>query len=155
MKQVNLFILFLMIMTTSVVNAQQSTDAVTDEELKKYAIAMDSIDNMKKDLMEEISELVKNNEKITAARYNELSKVINDETKLAEAKATPEEIAAIKEVLSKKDEGTAKIQSTFQSLAKDYVGAATYNKVRKALAEDADLKAKYDAIIAELNKEDS
>lgn len=155
MKQVNLFILFLMIMTTSVVNAQQSTDAVTDEELKKYAIAMDSIDNMKKDLMEEISELVKNNEKITAARYNELSKVINDETKLAEAKATPEEIAAIKEVLSKKDEGTAKIQSTFQSLAKDYVGAATYNKVRKALAEDADLKAKYDAIIAEFNKEDS
>jgi hypothetical protein len=130
-------------------------DEVTEEELKKYAVVMDSIDNMKEDLIDSISAMVKNNEKVTAARYNELSKIINDETKLAEAEAKPEEIEAIKGILKYKEEQTAKIQETFKSLATEYVGAAVYNKVKKALAENADTKAKYEALLAELNKEDS
>jgi hypothetical protein len=130
-------------------------DEVTEEELKKYAVVMDSIDNMKEDLIDSISAMVKNNEKVTAARYNELSKIINDETKLAEAEAKPEEIEAIKGILKYKEEQTGKIQETFKSLATEYVGAAVYNKVKKALAENADTKAKYEALLAELNKEDS
>ena len=130
-------------------------ETVSDEELKKYAVVMDSIDNMKKDLMVSISEMVKNSEVISGARYNELSKIINDETKLADAKATPEEIAAIKEIIKAKDEGTAKIQETFKVLASDYVGAAVYNKVKKAIAENQDVKTKYEAILAELKAEDS
>jgi hypothetical protein len=130
-------------------------DEVTEEELKKYAVVMDSIDNMKEDLIDSISAMVKNNEKVTAARYNELSKIINDETKLTEAEAKPEEIEAIKGILKYKDEQTAKIQETFKALATEYVGAAVYNKVKKALAENADTKAKYEALLAELNKEDS
>jgi uncharacterized membrane protein len=112
-------------------------------------------DNMKEDLIDSISAMVKNNEKVTAARYNELSKIINDETKLAEAEAKPEEIEAIKGILKYKEEQTGKIQETFKSLATEYVGAAVYNKVKKALAENADTKAKYEALLAELNKEDS
>ncbi len=130
-------------------------DEVTEEELKKYAVVMDSIDNMKEDLINTISEMVKNNEKVTAARYNDLSKIINDETKLAEADATPEEVEAIKEILKFKDEGTAKIQETFKTLATEFVGAAVYNKVKKAIAENAETKAKYQELLAELNKEDS
>lgn len=130
-------------------------DEVTEEELKKYAVVMDSIDNMKEELIDSISTMVKNNEKVTAARYNELSKIINDETKLAEAEAKPEEIEAIKGILKYKEEQTAKIQETFKSLATEYVGAAVYNKVKKALAENAETKAKYQELLAELNKEDS
>lgn len=130
-------------------------DEVTEEELKKYAVVMDSIDNMKEELIDSISAMVKNNEKVTAARYNELSKIINDETKLAEAEAKPEEIEAIKGILKYKEEQTAKIQETFKSLATEYVGAAVYNKVKKALAENAETKAKYQELLAELNKEDS
>lgn len=130
-------------------------DEVTEEELKKYAVVMDSIDNMKEDLINTISEMVKNNEKVTAARYNDLSKIINEETKLAEAEATPEEVEAIKEILKFKDEGTAKIQETFKTLATEFVGAAVYNKVKKAIAENAETKAKYQELLAELNKEDS
>lgn len=130
-------------------------DEVTEEELKKYAVVMDSIDNMKEDLINTISEMVKNNEKVTAARYNDLSKIINEETKLAEADATPEEVEAIKEILKFKDEGTAKIQETFKTLATEFVGAAVYNKVKKAIAENAETKAKYQELLAELNKEDS
>ena len=103
-------------------------DEVTEEELKDAAV-MDFIDNMKKDLSNTISEMVKNNEKVTAARYNNLSKIISDETKLAEAEATPEEVEAIKEILKFKDEGTAKIQETFKTLATDFVDAAVYNYI--------------------------
>jgi succinate dehydrogenase/fumarate reductase-like Fe-S protein len=128
---------------------------VTDEELKKYAVVMDSIDDMKADLIEAISEMVKNHEKISAARYNELSKIIGDEAKLAEAEAKPEEIEAVREILKFKEDGTAKIQETFKTLASEYVGAAVFNKVKKAIAENAEAKAKYQEILAELNKEDS
>lgn len=137
-----------------VASSQDAAVTVTDDELKKYAIAMDSVDNMKAELQKTMAELVKSSTKINGARYNVLSKIINDEAKLAEAKATPEEIEGVKEVLAKKDEGTAKIQQAVQSLAKDFVGAAVYNKVKKALADPA-VKARYDAILAEINKSDS
>lgn len=151
-KLLKILSILILLLTLNELAAQ---DAVSDEELKKYAIVMDSIDNMKKDLMETISEMVKSNETITGARYNELSKIINDETKLTAANATPEEIAAIKEIIKAKDEGTAKIQETFKTLASEYVGAAVYNKVKKALAENQEIKSKYDAILAELKAEDS
>lgn len=125
-------------------NAQE---AVTDEELRKYAIAMDSIDDMRKSLIEDIAELVKSNGKITATRYNELSKVLQDEARLAEAKATPEEIEAIREIIKVRDAGSAKISETFQALAKDFVGVATYNKVRKALTADTEVKARYEKVL--------
>ena len=152
MKLTKLFLALFLMLGFQGVFAQ---DEVTEEELKKYAVVMDSIDNMKEELIDSISAMVKNNEKVTAARYNELSKIINDETKLAEAEAKPEEIEAIKGILKYKEEQTAKIQETFKSLATEYVGAAVYNKVKKALAENADTKAKYEALLAELNKEDS
>ena len=153
MKCLNPFLLLFLFLTTTTLFAQN--EAITDEELKKYAVVMDSVDNMSSELMETITELVKSNDQITAARYNDLYKIIGNEEELAEQNATPEEIEAVKAVLKKKDEGTAKIQETFKSLATEYVGAATYNKVKKALASDADVKARYDAILADLNKDDT
>jgi phage-related protein len=126
---------------------------VSDEELTKYATAMDSINEMSAEVKVMITDMVKNGKVMTATRYNEISKIITDETKLTEAKATPEEIAFAKEVATKKDEATARINQAFQSLAKDYVGAATFNKVKKALASDAELKTKYDSLMVELAKD--
>lgn len=123
---------------------------ISDEELEKYAVTMDSINDMKESLLEDITEMVKGNEKMTNARYNELSKIADDDAALAEAKATPEEITFIREVAAKKDEGTAKIQETFQSMAKDYVGASSYNKVKKALESDTDVKKRYETFMDKL-----
>lgn len=131
--------------------AQDAT--VTEEELTKYATAMDSINEMSAEVKEMITELVKNNKDVTATRYNEISKIITDETKLAEAKATPEEISFVKELAVKRDSATIQINAAVQSLAKDFVGAATFNKVRKALSADTELKGKYDALMAELAKD--
>lgn len=151
----NKFFLVLSFIAVSVTFSQAQDVAVTDEELLKYATAMDSVNELTTELMDTITLMVKSNENVSAARYNDLSKIINDETKLAEAKATPEEIAFVKQVAAEKAEGTAEINATFQRLAKEYVGAATFNKVKKALASDPSLKEKYDALMAELKKDDS
>ena len=143
-----LFASFLTINTPSLFAQEQ----VTDEELKKYAVTMDSINDMKASLLEEIGDMVKANEGLTNARYNELSKIMNDEAKLTAAKATEEEIAFMKKVAEKKNEGTAAITQTLQTMAKEYVGATSYNKVKKALATDTELKTKYQTMLAELDK---
>jgi hypothetical protein len=134
--------------------ASVAQDAVvSDEELTKYATVMDSVTEMSIAVQATLSDMVKDSEVMNGTRYNELSKIASDETKLAEAKATPEEIAFLAEVAEKKKTETLKINQAFQSLAKDYLGAATYNKVKKALAADATLKAKYDSLMEEMAKD--
>ena len=52
-------------------------------------------------------------------------------------------------------EGIETINNAFQSLAKDYVGVASYNKIKKALATDEELKSKYEAMLKELENDGS
>lgn len=153
MKATFLLISVFSLITLSSVFAQDAAATISEEELTKYATAMDSINEMSASLKLMITDLVKNGKVMNAARYNEVSKIINDETKLNEAKATPEEIAFVKEVAAKRDEESSKINQAFQSLAKDYVGAATFNKVKKALATDVELKGRYDSLMSELAKD--
>ena len=124
-------------------SAQPGSTEITDEELEKYAVTMDSVNDMKQSLLKEITNMVKSNEKMTNARYNELSKILDDEAQLAKAKATPEEIAFMKDVAAKKEEGTARIQETFQTMAKDFVGASSFNKIKDALDADPDVQKRY------------
>ncbi|MBL7872317.1 MAG: hypothetical protein JNM78_11935 [Cyclobacteriaceae bacterium] len=146
-----LFIAVLSFIT--ITSFSQAKSAVTDEELTKYATVMDSIDEMSIAVKTILSDMVASSEVVNNARYNELSKIINDKAKLKEAEATPEEIAFINEVAEKKKTETAKINKAFQSLVKDNLGGAAYNKVKKALASDAALKAKYDALMEEMAKD--
>jgi len=148
-----LFVVFAMLLLIPSSFAQDDA-AVTNAELEKYAIAMDSIETLKTHLIATITDMVENNTKVSASRYNELSRIVDDSTKLVEASATADEINAIKEIVAKKQEETNKINEIFQSLAKDYIGAATYNKVRKALGADAELKSKYDAMMAKFKEQE-
>jgi hypothetical protein len=131
----------------------QDAAAVTDDELKKYAVAMDSVSELQVALNGEIKEMVTSNASMPVQRYNELFKVINDEAKLIEASATSEEIRFVKDVIAKKEEGMAKIKQTYQSLAKEYVGASAFNKVKNALSADPALKSKYQTMLEELSKD--
>jgi hypothetical protein len=133
-------------------NSLFAQDQITDEELKKYVVMMDSIDDMKASLLKEIDAMVASNDQMKNTRYNELYLTKNDSTKLAEAKATEAEIAFMKKVADAKSEGTVEITNTFRSLAKDYVGASSYNKIKAALKTDKALESKYKAMLEELNK---
>lgn len=155
MKSLRLIALLSIIFTSKAFSQQQPQLAVTDQELLKYATAIDSINEMSASVRLELADMVKNGtSKVSTARYNELSKIITDETALQEAKATPEEIEFVKQVVARKTQEMDKINSTYQTLAKDYVTPAVFNKVKKALVNDPILKKRYDSLMIELGKDD-
>lgn len=146
------FLVFCLLALATAGYAQTSKPAFSDEDLKKYAITMDSVKDMQETLNETITEMVQNTTVMEVPRYNELFKIINDEAKLAAANATPEEIAFVKDVAKTRADETAKITATFQSMAKDYVGLKAFNAIKKSLATDSAVKEKYDALTKELEK---
>lgn len=129
-----------------------STQAqVTDEELKKYAIAMDSIETLKFQLTGTLNKIAKGNDKISAKRYTTLIPIVNDAAKLAEANATPEEIAYLKQAVTTRNEETIKFQKAFQSLVSEYIGDKAVSKIRNALKTDTLLQKKYDSLTRKLH----
>ncbi len=154
MKTRFLFLAILFAFLGNVAIAQDAEEAITDDELTRYAEAMDSVERMKETLMDQITEKVENNELIANSRYNELSKIINDEEKLKAAGATPEEISFVKEITVMKEEGAKSIKDTFMTMAKEYITAPTYNKISKALKSDPEVKKRYQVIFDEISKDE-
>jgi hypothetical protein len=150
MKLLKVILPMIFLCAVSLAKAQTAKPAFTDEDLKKYAITMDSVNGMKETLKTIIADMVQKNTVMKVTRYNELFKIIDNPEKLAEAKATPEEIAFVKEVDAKRVDETARINATYQGLAKDYVGLKAFNAIRKSLETDQALKAKYESISKEL-----
>lgn len=151
MSSQRVFSLCFLLAVTTAGYAQTTKPAFTDEDLKKYAITMDSVKSMQESLNETITEMVQGTTVMEVPRYNELFKIINDSTKLIATNASPEEIAFVKDVARKRADETAKITSTYQSLAKDYVGLKAFNAIKKSLATDTAVKEKYDALAKELD----
>ncbi|HEX8038968.1 MAG TPA: hypothetical protein VF490_07440 [Chryseosolibacter sp.] len=135
-----------LLMLAAVVSKAQTTEKITDEDLKKYAVTMDSVEAMQQTLREIVSTTVQKNTVMPVARYNELFKIIDDEAKLKATNATPEEIAFIKDINALREENIKRINATYQALAKDYVGLKTFNEIRKSLKTDQELKARYDNV---------
>ena len=147
----SLFVFAFILTMSSTVFAQDEEIEITDEDVKKYAVTMDSLDVMKENVKNVMSEMLKSNEDITIARYNELNDAIGDEEKLAELEATEEEVSFIQSVIDKKEELTAQIKPTLTTMVKDYIGSVKmYNAIKKGLKSDEELKAKYDTFMEEL-----
>jgi hypothetical protein len=158
-----LTILFAMVclMVTNVSQAQTPTKPTTksttttkatftDEDLKKYAITMDSVKGMQLTLNDIIAEMVQKNTVMSVQRYNDLFKVADDQAKLAEKQATPEEVKFLKDIADKRAEEMVRVNATYQGLVKEYVGVKTFNAIKKSLETDQELKAKYDTMSKEL-----
>jgi hypothetical protein len=94
--------------------------------------------------------MVQTNTVMSVARYNELFKIAGDETKLAAAKATPEEMAFVKQVEKRREDEIAKMNAVYQNMAKDYVGVKQFNAIRKSIKENEEVKARYETISKEL-----
>jgi hypothetical protein len=151
MKLLKFVLPVMFVSVISVSQAQTAAPAFTDEDLKKYAITMDSVKGMQATLTEIITEMVQKNTVMEVPRYNELFKIADDQAKLAEAKATPEEIQFVKDVAAKRAEEIARINATYQALAKDYVGLKAFNAIKKSIASDETVKAKFETISKELD----
>lgn len=129
--------------------------AVTDDDLVKYATAMDSVSQMQSTARHQLGDMIKSKGIMDLARYNALNKIINDPQLLEEAKATPEEIAFVKEVNAKQAEEVDRIKTTYQALATEYVTPQVFNKVKKAIDNDPKVKQRYDSIMMRVQQDHS
>lgn len=151
MKLLRFVLPLVLISIINVCNAQTAAkSAITDEDLKKYAITLDSVKGMQLTLNAIISEMVQKNTVMSVPRYNELSKIKDNEAKLTEAKATPEEITFVKDITDKRAEEMVRVNATYMGLVKDYVGVKTFNAIKKSLETDEEVKAKYETITKQL-----
>jgi hypothetical protein len=142
-----------LIITTSAFPQNTSNLAVSDDELLKYATAMDSVSTMQASVRQELGDMIQSKGVMDVQRYNALNKIIDDTAQLETAKATPEEVAFVKEVAEKQKEEVNKIKNTYQALAKDYVTPKVFNKVKKAVETDPKVKKRYDSLMVELKKD--
>lgn len=125
---------------------------VNNDELKRYAIALDSIETLKDALTVSLNKIAKGNSKISTKRYAVLIPIALNATKLSEAKATTDEIAYVKRATEIQREETFKFQKAYTTLISDYVGDSTFGKVRNALVKDTTLKKTYDSLMITLNR---
>lgn len=132
----------------------QNTAEISDDDLKKYAVTMDSVAGMQESLREIVAEVVRANTVMPVSRYNELFKIAEDQAKLKTANATPEEIAFLKQIDDLRKTNIERINATYQALAKDYVGLKAFNAIRKSLQSDQQLKARYDNLSKDIESKE-
>lgn len=124
-------------------------DEITDEELSNYVRVMAEIDTMKVEMKAKTNDLVKENELMDKGRtFNAIKKADGDSVALAELEVTPEQITAYEEIAAEIDQMTSDFKENYTSLIKDDLGAGIYNKIKKALKSDDELKARYDEAVA-------
>ena len=153
----NGLLLFGVVVAMLIVNspAVAQEDEITEDELMLYATVMNKIDSMKEDMKVKYNDLIKSEELMDEGRrFNELKSAKGDETKLAEISATEEEIAVYDKIQVAYDEMVSDFKSVYPTLIKDELGASVYNKVKKGLKADPDLKTKYEEIVDSLKPEE-
>ncbi|MEQ6118456.1 hypothetical protein [Reichenbachiella sp. MALMAid0571] len=153
----NGLLLFGVVVAILIVNspAVAQDDEITDDELMLYATVMNKIDSMKEDMKVKYNDLIKSEELMDEGRrFNELKSAKGDEAKLAEISATEEEIAVFDKIQEAYDTMVADFKEVYPTLIKDELGAAVYNKVKKGLKADPDLRTKYEEIVDSLKPEE-
>lgn len=132
----------------------QTSNEISDEDLKKYAVTMDSVEDMQVSLRELVAEAVRSNKVMPISRYNELIKLQDDSTKLKAAGATAEELAFLNQISDLRKVNIERINTTYQDLAKNYVGLKAFNAIRKSLKSDQELKARYDDVAKDVDSKE-
>jgi len=133
-------------------------EAVTDEDLKKFANVEVMTSEYVEKKTEELKNMILNNEVIDGgARYNEIKAAWGDAAKEAEIKLTEEERTAYKAIKDFQDSLQESVVEYKTELIKDdeVLGVSTYNKVNGAIKEDPAMKEKLDQMVEEMKvKED-
>lgn len=153
-KTFKVFSLFLIAGLLGIGSAMAQSDAeVSDEDLKSYIMVMDSVDQLRTQLSEDVSEMIKSHELMDGGRaYSKIKAANGDAEKLEEEGVSEEQVEAYEELQEQVSEMQAELNSTFSEMVKEHVGVANYNKIRKGLNSDEELKARYETLAAEMNE---
>ncbi len=133
----------LMGVVVNVSNAQ--SEEITDENLRRYALLMESVDAMKAEISALTNEMIKNQEGMSGTRYLELSK--------GEGEAATEfEKKFMENITAMQDDRKEAIGSVVQILATKMLpdGGKAYKAVKAALSSDDAVKARYEVILAKV-----
>lgn len=145
-------------MLLGILNVQgfaQEAEELTEEEIAKYAAMEAKVQTFIQEKQSTMEQMIKENEVIGGgARYNELKAAWGNEEKLTEISATEEEKAAYTEIQNYIDSigDEVKEYMTGMIMDKEVLGAATYNKVRKAMSADPSVKEKIDTLVAQIKE---
>ncbi|AFL85200.1 hypothetical protein Belba_2655 [Belliella baltica DSM 15883] len=159
MKRVFVLAFLLLGLMSVQVNAQEVSEEVTEEEMMKFAAMEANFLEFMAGKQAEVEEMIKTNEIIGegGARYNEIKAAWGNEEKLAEIEITEEETAEyqrIQDFIASLGD-VAREYKTDLIMDAEVLGAATYNKVNKAMKENPEVKAKVDSLIAEMKEKDA
>ena len=149
--------IILMVLTMSVLTGKiaLAQEEITDTQVGKYAILSSAIDYMKKDISVELNKMIKAQEGMTGQRYKELASAKGDESKLDEMGAKDYEKQFMGLVTKLMEDRKDAIKAVNSELATKMVGdkGKTYKEIKAQLKADETLKARYDAIIAQVKGE--
>ena len=128
-------------------SANAQSEEVSDENLRRYAILMEAVDAMKSEISVTLNEMIKNQEGMSGKRFSELSKGEGEPASEFEQKF----MDTIEEM--KKDRIEA-IKEVNQLLATKMLpdGGKTYKAIKEAIGSDENVKARYEAILAKIQK---
>ncbi len=141
-----MMVLFVSIISFNTLMAQ---DEITDDEIKLYAEVMYKVDVMKEEGKTKYVEMIKADPLMQGgSRFNAIKKAYGDEEKLAELELTEEEMTAYENLLAENDKIAANIKTSFTTMVKEDLGAAVYNKIKKALKSDETVQTKYNDMYA-------
>ena len=127
---------------------------ITDDELKLYATVMAKIDGMKSEMKTKYNALIKDEPSMNGGRrFKELKTANGDETKLAAIGATEEEITVFNNIQAEYATMTGDFKAAYPSIIKDELGAGVYNRIKKALKTDSEIKSKYEEVVIALQNE--
>ena len=135
MKRILFAAAFLSIATFGKTVAQE----VSNEDLYKYAVVMETKEMFQKELSSQITDYVENQDPAIKSRYNALAG--------GETPANDAEKQFIDQVNSMKTERTGEFGDAFKTMIKRVLGAETYGAVKKGIANDSGVKERYSAIV--------
>ncbi|MEQ9120795.1 hypothetical protein [Fulvivirga sp.] len=144
MRKMKLLIAALLMgVVVNVSNAQ--SEEITDENLRRYALLMESVDAMKAEISVALNDMIKNQEGMTGKRFSELSKGEGEAATEFETKF----MATIEEM---KEDRIDAIKQVNQLLATKMLpdGGKTYKAIKAAIDSDEAVKARYEVILAKI-----
>lgn len=130
---------FLSVCFLSIFSVNTYAQEVTDADLYKYAVLMETLDLFKTELTGQVTTYVEQQDPAIKNRYNELAG--------GEAPANDTEKQFIDNVNKMQSERTSEFNEAFKTMVKRVLGAQTYATVKKGIASDSGIKARYDAIV--------
>ncbi len=112
---------------------------ISNQDLYKYAVVMETQDMFKDELSAQVTDYINGQESAIKNRYNALAG--------GEAPATDEEKQFMSNVKKMQSDRTGEFSDAFKTMIKRVLGAKTYSSVKKGIANDTEVKERYNTIV--------